>query len=639
MFLYRKIIALTLLTALCNGYAHTVLKTGKDAGTVRTEIFGNNQLHYGDGYGVVDRQGVLNPEMIALLQEAGMTIQRYPGGCSTHFFNWKQAVGPNRRKYTAFALPEFLAFCERSAVNAVITVSAFTGKAEDGADLVAYLNLPANGGDSMAALRADDGHPAPYGIKYFEYGNEVYHGTTCRRSLKHHRFITPEQYAENYLAYRTAMKHVDPEIKLGVVMYSPLSKYKDSADWNNRVLAKLKGNYDFLIIHLYCHDPLTSGKTIAAWDFFLSARYITSSALKNILKQAEQHGKKNPPLAVTEFNSNIAIHSTLLSALVCAQTYHAMLYTPEVFMANFWQFANEGWGMIRNYKKPYLRRPSFLMLKLFRKYLYTRLLEPEITTSSVTIPACPEHPVPDKQELERDLISGRELKIEQNGEFAVLKHPGDVVEIKFLNDRAWNFFHVSYRQPIAADPFYGYRLTAEVRSEGMEESSGPQIQLGDTRGWTQTRSAASTPPVRPAEWTKVEAEYIPRADTDSLTITFRRISGGGKGRMFFRNLRLSRFLRQREQLPLIEATVSQTNDGKKHAFLLLNRSNRPEKTVIEYTAARRVIAETLTGPSPLADNESNPGNIRIIQLPVRNDGRSLTIVLPPWSLTGIRAEQ
>lgn len=84
-------------------FAESLLKiAGEDPIPVRREIFGVNQLAYGDGYGLVEPgTHTVVPELIQLLRESGLRAQRYPGGCGgTHNFNWKVAPdwrGKSRR--------------------------------------------------------------------------------------------------------------------------------------------------------------------------------------------------------------------------------------------------------------------------------------------------------------------------------------------------------------------------------------------------------------------------------------------------------------------------------------------------------------------------------------------------------------
>ena len=117
-------------------------------------------------------------------------------GCRTHNFDWKKLIGkaesrPNNR----FGLPEFLRFCRETKAIPIITLPDYSGTAQDAADLVEYLNSPDDGKHPWAARRAGDGHPEPYGVKYFEIGNESNHGS-------HHtiptRVYTPEEYVKRH---------------------------------------------------------------------------------------------------------------------------------------------------------------------------------------------------------------------------------------------------------------------------------------------------------------------------------------------------------------------------------------------------------------------------------------------------------
>jgi len=163
-----------------------------EIGPVNRLILGNNMLAYQYGsYRYARREysdrgaGIWDPErrrpepaMVRLAREAGISICRWPGGCASHNYNWKRAVGPlANRPLQKFGLPEFMAFCEAIDADAIITVPVYWGTAADAADLVEYLNAPndgsnPNGGIDWAAVRAADGHPEPYNVVWLEFGNE-----------------------------------------------------------------------------------------------------------------------------------------------------------------------------------------------------------------------------------------------------------------------------------------------------------------------------------------------------------------------------------------------------------------------------------------------------------------------------------
>jgi alpha-L-arabinofuranosidase len=59
----------------------------------------------------------------------------------------------------------------------------------------------------LGALRAEHGHPEPFGVKYWELDNEAF------------RKFTPEQYAWRCVEFSKAMKKIDPDIKLAMCGY------------------------------------------------------------------------------------------------------------------------------------------------------------------------------------------------------------------------------------------------------------------------------------------------------------------------------------------------------------------------------------------------------------------------------------
>ena len=76
-----------------------------------------------------------------------------------------------------------------------------------------------------AQRRADNGHPEPYSVKYWEIGNEIYF---------HPDEISPEKYGQDYIAFRDAMKQVDPSIVVGASAALVPSR---SSAWNSPLLS------------------------------------------------------------------------------------------------------------------------------------------------------------------------------------------------------------------------------------------------------------------------------------------------------------------------------------------------------------------------------------------------------------------
>ena len=628
-----------------------IFGTNQIAGVNRqNRDFGGRNQTYDLGMGIWDPdRNALQPEMTGFSRRAGFTVHRWPGGCRTHNFNWKKLIGkPESRPNNRFGLPEFLRFCRDTGAIPLITLPDYSGTAQDAADLVEYLNAPDDGKHPWAARRAADGHPAPYNVVYFEYGNETYHGNH-ERSLSPgaKRIIYAPEYAKRYAEFRRAMRKVDPAIRLGAIYH---------AEWLTDFLKVNGENVDFLAPHIYIGTYSTDeGKIAPETLFSIALAGVRGSARKweSIRQKTKQCGiGKTLPLAVTEYNCFMLnskpkpYRFSLGGALISAELVRIMLYDPDVFMANYWMFANEFWGMIRNFKPPYLKRPAYYMFRMYRDYLGDELLRSDIRCPRFDSPggygtprASGSAAVQDGGESTKNLLPPRRWQFigdaKTEGIFRQRELPDGTLEVSFENDTFLNYFHAHKKMP--ANSLSGYRITAEVRREGMENSSGAAIQIGDGRGFNATRSCATSPGVKSREWTTVSAVYTPLSDTDSLLITARRISGEAKGKMWIRNVRVTETIPENiGASPLVEATVSRSRDGKSYSLLVINKSMKEaEPVLIELPGAvKQVKAEVLSGPSVDAVNEENPENVIIRPLKTETGNGGVRALLPPHSFSG-----
>ncbi|MBZ0253827.1 MAG: hypothetical protein K8I02_10860, partial [Candidatus Methylomirabilis sp.] len=243
------------LAAPSSAPAYTVNVTA-DAGMVvrpvKKEIFGHRFEWSGvaNGYpsttssqaGYFDAMRRLGSYMPAVW-EMRPTVLHYPAGLPANVFPWKKSIGRFDARQVllvsqkggypdnliAFGLDEFMSVVEDMGAEAIIAVPMqvtgvapdLTGTFQDNADLVEYLNSPNDGSNpsptglapndpnniDWAARRAANGHPEPYGVKYFEMGVEIRHGL----------FWSSATYANFFCIYSDWMRAIDPTISFGVV--------------------------------------------------------------------------------------------------------------------------------------------------------------------------------------------------------------------------------------------------------------------------------------------------------------------------------------------------------------------------------------------------------------------------------------
>lgn len=186
-------------------------------------------------------------ERIKLLKPAFI---RWPGGNVAQDYHWAWGVGPRDERVTwtnlswknepepsDFGTDEFVAFARATGAEPSITVNVEGGGAtvQEAAAWVEYCNGPAT--TKYGAMRAANGHPAPFGVKFWEVGNEIWGDWVRGHS-------DAETYVRNYNRYAKAMRAVDPSIKLIAVGDNDMK-------WNRTVLRAAGDNIDYLAIHHY----------------------------------------------------------------------------------------------------------------------------------------------------------------------------------------------------------------------------------------------------------------------------------------------------------------------------------------------------------------------------------------------------
>jgi hypothetical protein len=156
-------------------------------------------------------------DAVRLIREAGPTVVRFPGGCFTSFYNWRSSVGPRNRRdpqesfywggleENDVGLAEFLELSGLCGFEAQICFNMMTSTPFDAMCMTEYLNAPPDTG--YGRLRASDGHPEPYGVKYFECDNEP------------NRKWTAVEYAGQCVEFARAMRTVSPDAKFLFAAY------------------------------------------------------------------------------------------------------------------------------------------------------------------------------------------------------------------------------------------------------------------------------------------------------------------------------------------------------------------------------------------------------------------------------------
>jgi alpha-N-arabinofuranosidase len=222
------------------------------------------------------RKDVFNALERLLHPVRGKTILRWPGGCFSDTYHWKNGIGPieerpklknqhwNQPLYRIFSLfnkgsmgpdynnqfgtDEFITMCEMIGVEPYININMGSGTPKEAAEWVEYVNGEATSEWGSKRVKI---HENPYNVKYWGIGNEMW--ATWEKGHENNK--TGTEHGKNFVDFAKAMRNVDPSIKLvasGYVDagYNPKTVTKDP-EWNRNLLTAAKEWIDYLALHIY----------------------------------------------------------------------------------------------------------------------------------------------------------------------------------------------------------------------------------------------------------------------------------------------------------------------------------------------------------------------------------------------------
>ena len=646
-------------------------------GPVNRLVFGQN-LEAGDVFGVFSARhesvltdtgyGVWNPETAAPVPEVlryaqsiGISALRYPGGCLVHGFDWKQSIGPiAKRPKFRFGLDEYLAYCQVLKATPLITVSDYTGTAQDAADLVEYLNAPADSRHPWAQKRAANGHPQPYEVRYFELGNESDHGN---HDLKPTQKFSAETYAAWVNAYAAKMRAVDPSIRLSALMGTGTGP---DDPWNDIVLARTKGSVDFIAIHTYA---------VALWDEGQVRPYPEGMLMRACMASADQfedmlatyrtkirrHTGRDLPLAITEYNAAMVQEKPVpyrfsFAAALFSADYLRVLLKPDanVLMANYWEFINGYWGMVKGPMHPYPAKerawsvnPAFSLYQLWAQHFGQVLVGTEVRGSprvelpqsvGVMLPAIGSTHEKSRATSE-NLLAGTTLNAASGVGYSVEVLPDAALRVTMKELTGACYLPIGR---ITAKPGLVYEMTLEARVTGEVGASVLGLGMIDMRGWAGPLTGTAIDTLGMArQWTPFSVRFTTPEACPGLDISLRLLSTNMplSGLLEIRKLSVRTVTQERfPAYQVVTASASLAADGQT-AYLMVFNKHETDTIPVDIdlrdfaavsAAFWRVVSPTMAatnspaGPSEWRADRENGG---------LEPGQLQSYLLPPCSMT------
>ena len=371
----------------------------------------------------------LQPEAARLIREMKIPVIRFPGGTDIDFLDWtdmidnapgRKTVGrpisrPNRKLCTpvsnAFGYDEFLRLCEHNGSEADLVVNFRDGLMEvmpleeaaaHAAALVAYCNAPVGhrlpeGLEEWPRLRAANGHPEPYRVKYIQIGNETW--MFNKEVMKKFPGDHEEHWHRCLQAYIRAILAVDPSVHIIVDAFPEEVSAKIHGEFGDSIAAYASHHYlpwEIKTVEQDGHktDPskLTAEEIWKAWVSVPTFDSNGQALLEDDhLAQARKLGTK---IAVSEWNWNgwwdigktkPALDSLYAKGLGAASMLHAMMREGDLITIGMqsmllgchWPI--DSIRVDRTGKHPAFMMPTGMVSSLYSQHHGDRLLDVDLS--------------------------------------------------------------------------------------------------------------------------------------------------------------------------------------------------------------------------------------------------------------------
>ncbi|MEZ5070113.1 MAG: alpha-L-arabinofuranosidase C-terminal domain-containing protein [Bacteroidales bacterium] len=280
-------------------------------------------------------------DVVALMKELDSPVYRWPGGNFVSGYNWRDGIGERDkrppRKNPAWkgvepndvGIHEYMELMDLLGSEAFIAVNTGLGTLEEVVEEVEYVNGAAD--SPWGSIREANGHPKPYGVKWWAVGNEMFGSW----QLGH---MPLSDYVEKHNRVAEAMWQVDPEAQLigvGAV-----------GEWSETMLTACADNMNLISEHIYCRELDSVAVHI---DQIAHSVKQVADAHRGYRATIEGLEEKNIRIAMDEWNywygdylyGELGVQYHLKDALGIAKGLHEYFRNSDLFfMANYAQTVN-----------------------------------------------------------------------------------------------------------------------------------------------------------------------------------------------------------------------------------------------------------------------------------------------------------
>lgn len=400
--------------------AKLVINPERELSKIQKEIYGHFSEHLGrciyEGIYVGENSEIPNVngmrvDVVEALKKIQIPVLRWPGGCFADEYHWMDGIGPkeSRKKMinthwggvvedNSFGTHEFFELCEQLGCEAYVNGNLGSGTVREMSEWVEYITF--EGVSPMADLRKQNGHEAPWKVKFFGVGNENW---GCGGNMN------PDFYANEYRRYQTYVRDYKADEHINKICCGAnVADY----EWTEEVLKtcfnhsepRMHGFMDGLSLHYYVHPEGWEIKG-SATDFDDKVWYKTLSKAYYMDELIRRHGAimdqydpdKKIGMIVDEWGTWYTVEpgtnpgflyqqNTIRDALVAGMTLNIFnKHSDRVKMANLAQMVNVLQSVILTEGADMILTPTYHVFDMYKYHQDAMLVDSSIESEQIGV--------------------------------------------------------------------------------------------------------------------------------------------------------------------------------------------------------------------------------------------------------------
>ena len=378
---------------------------------IRPELYGHFTEHLGtcidQGIWVgesssIPNVGGIRTDVLDALRQLHPPVVRWPGGCYADDYHWEDGIGPRASRprrvnlwwgqnieTNAFGTHEFVQVCRTLGAEPYLAGNVASGTPRELRDWVEYCNFA--GDSSLARRRAENGSPAPFGVRYWGIGNEAW---GCGG------YFSPDDYAAEFRRFATFVSEFN-SVTPFLIACGPDG---NNLDWTRRFFDKL-GPFPRIhgyAAHYYCGTagPSATEFTADQWYELLEKALRIESLIRDQRKLLDEfEAQRKIGLVIDEWGTwhlptpgrnpaHLWQQNTLRDALVAALTLDTFnRHADKLVMANIAQTVNVLQAMILTDEARMILTPTYHVFEMYRAHQRGQRVLCEIDSPAISFAA------------------------------------------------------------------------------------------------------------------------------------------------------------------------------------------------------------------------------------------------------------